>query len=128
MATRTIRLSQTLSPFGVGAIYDYRGESLIACDISRWGGRGERIRSERLELALGVEQLKTAPSQTTLWGTAPPLPYFRFPQWLFCPRCRKMVRWSTTDEEAALSRPVQSDTSEPSLSRCALSWCARTGI
>jgi hypothetical protein len=98
MTTRTIRLSQTLSPFGVGAIYDFRGESLVACDISRWGGRGHRIRSDRLERALNVQQLKTAPSQVSLWGTAPPIPYFRFPQWLFCPRCRRMVRWSTKDE------------------------------
>ena len=99
MTNRTIRLSQTLSPFGVGAIYDYRGESLIACDISRWGGRGERIRSQRLEHALGVEQLKMPPSQTSLWGTAPPIPYFRFPQWLFCPRCRRMTQWSPRNEE-----------------------------
>ena len=99
MTNRTIRLSQTLSPFGVGAIYDYRGESLIACDISRWGGRGERIRSQRLERALGVEQLRMPPSQISLWGTAPPIPYFRFPQWLFCPRCRRMVYWTPKSEE-----------------------------
>lgn len=33
---RTTRLSQTISPFGVGAILDIEGESLMAADVSLW--------------------------------------------------------------------------------------------
>ena len=51
---RTIRLSQTVAPFGVGAIYDIRGESLAAVDTRRWGGAGERLVLDRLAEELGV--------------------------------------------------------------------------
>lgn len=97
---RGIRLSQTLVPFGVGAIYDLRGESLVGCDISYWKGSGQRIRSKRLAAALGVEGFRSAPSHTSLFSNSAgaTVPYFRFPQWLFCQRCRSMVRWTTKME------------------------------
>ena len=50
---RKIRQSQTIVPFGVGAIFDFKGESLVGCDTFRWGARGETIQSERLAAALG---------------------------------------------------------------------------
>ena len=61
---RKIRQSQTIVPFGVGAIFDIKGESLVGCDIFRWGARGETIQSERLAAALGakyyrLEELKS---------------------------------------------------------------------
>jgi hypothetical protein len=91
---RSVRLSQTLVPFGVGAIYDLMGESLIACDIGYWKGRGEPVRLERLEKELGVDGFRSAPSHTSLFaGSSKGIPYVRFPQWLFCQRCRTMVRW-----------------------------------
>lgn len=95
MSDRTLRLSQTLVPFGVGAIYDYRGESLVACDISYWKGAGDQIELRRLEEQLGVEMLRAAPSRASLFGgrAGPGVPFLRFPQWLFCPRCRRMTRW-----------------------------------
>jgi hypothetical protein len=92
---RVIRLSQTLVPFGVGAIYDLRGESLIGCDTTYWKGKGQKVRSRRLAAALGVDGFRSAPSQTSLYGSSgPTVPYFRFPQWLFCQRCRGMTKWS----------------------------------
>ena len=59
---RTIRLSQTLAPFGVGAIYDFLGESFVACDSYRWGSHGVRLRAAGLDKALGVKELRSAPS------------------------------------------------------------------
>ena len=56
---RTTRLTQTISPFGVGSIIDVQGESLMAADISTWPiGSTRRIVSRRLELALGVAELR----------------------------------------------------------------------
>ena len=65
---RGVRLSQTLAPIGVGAIYDVRGESLIACDTYLWKNQGQVIRSRRLAEALGVENFRSAPSSTSLYG------------------------------------------------------------
>lgn len=92
---RKLRQSQTLVPFGVGAILDFRGESFVACDTFRWGHRGEPLHSERLAAALGVRGFRSAPTHdSSLWGApSTGVPYARFPSWLFCQSCRRMVRW-----------------------------------
>ena len=91
---RVVRLSQTISPFGVGAIYDFLGESLVACDTSYWAHHGEILRCPRLEDDLGVAQFRSAPaSVSSMWSVRKLLPYVRFPKWLFCPRCRTMYKW-----------------------------------
>lgn len=98
---RKIRQSQTIVPFGVGAIFDFKGESLVGCDTYRWGARGETIQSERLAAALGVAQFRAAPAiDSNAW--APPtagVPYARFPSWLFCQHCRRMTRWRRSLEQ-----------------------------
>ena len=92
---RTLRLTQSVVPFGVGAIYDVFGESFAGCDISMWGGRGRTINSAALKQQLGIAGLKAAPSLDELrYG----IPYVRFPRWLFCQRCRTLFEWSRSDE------------------------------
>ena len=91
---RSVRLSQTISPFGVGAIYDVLGESFVACDTTLWRARGERIVLNRLARALSVEHFRLAPVKPDFGsgGSASGIPYMRFPEWLFCSRCRNMQR------------------------------------
>jgi len=97
---RTIRLSQTVAPFGVGAIYDIRGESLVAVDTTRWGGMGERVTLDRLAQDLGVEGFRSAPARWDQFSTSGPrLTFVRFPRWLFCPACRRMTFWRSSDME-----------------------------
>ncbi|RAY10645.1 hypothetical protein DPM19_34360 [Actinomadura craniellae] len=98
---RKIRQSQTIVPFGVGAIFDFKGESLVACDTFRWGPRGERIQSERLAAVLGVKEFRAAPAVASNAWAAPSsgVPYSRFPSWLFCQQCRRMTRWSRGQEQ-----------------------------
>ena len=98
---RKIRQSQTIVPFGVGAIFDFKGESLVGCDIFRWGPRGETIQSERLAAALGVAQFRAAPAvDSNAWAPSTAgVPYSRFPTWLFCQQCRRMVRWRRSLEQ-----------------------------
>lgn len=96
---RTIRLSQTVAPFGVGAIYDLRGESLVAVDTTRWGGMGERIVLDRLAEELEVKGFRAAPARWDQFSTSGPrLVYSRFPRWLFCPACRRMTFWKSEME------------------------------
>ncbi|RUP31936.1 DrmB family protein [Mycobacterium sp. SMC-16] len=98
---RKIRQSQTIVPFGVGAIFDIKGESLVGCDIFRWGARGETIQSERLAAALGVAQFRAAPAvDSNAWAPSTAgVPYARFPTWLFCQHCRRMTRWTRALEQ-----------------------------
>ena len=97
---RTMRLSNTVSPFGVGAILDVLGESLMGVDISEWDyDRTTPIPFPRLERALGVHKLRSAPSVPSYPSTATPgIPYQRFPRWLFCQNCRRMRRMQSNDE------------------------------
>lgn len=91
-AERKIRRAQTISPSGVGAIIDVVGESFVAEDISRWGRR-EVLRAPRIAARFGIAELRTPPA------VGKGLPFYRFPRWLFCGRCRTMTWWSPAREK-----------------------------
>lgn len=93
MTVRKVRRSQIISPFGPGAIIDLVGESFVVEDAGRWRGPHVPIDFPRLASYLGIDLL-AAPSPRL------PLPYYRFPQWLFCPACRHMSRWLPKQEAA----------------------------
>lgn len=98
--TRSIRRSATVSPFGVGAIYDFGDESFVAMDIFHWKNHGEKIRLPRLETELGISHFLMAPVVRERFSPyTKKVPYHRFPQWLFCPSCRSMIRWSYKKEQ-----------------------------
>jgi len=89
-----LRLSEIVSPFGVGAIVDVRGESLIAPDTSWWDKKyAPEISCDRLLRRLGAGVLREAPSHA---GPAaketPALTYWRFPAWRFCEQCGKVSK------------------------------------
>ena len=87
-----LRLSETVSPFGVGAIVDIRGESLIAPDTSWWDKQfAPQIHCQRLSRRLGDSTLREAPTHAGRAGkdTKAQL-YWRFPAWRFCERCTKL--------------------------------------
>ena len=103
--TRSIRRSATVSPFGVGAIYDFGDESLVAMDTYYWQGHGDKIRLPRLENELGVSHFLMAPVVRERFSSyTNKVPYHRFPQWLFCPSCRRML-WLDKSREKAGEHP-----------------------
>lgn len=95
MTVRKVRRSQIISPFGPGAIIDLVGESFAVEDAGRWRGPRVPVEFPRLASYLRVDSL-AAPSPSPRW----PIPYYRFPQWLFCSGCRRMSRWSYAKEVA----------------------------
>jgi hypothetical protein len=92
MTNRKVRRSQIVGPFGPGAIIDLVGESFVAEDAGNWQGRPELVDFPRLASYLGVRGLRTPRANS-------PLPYYRFPRWLFCTSCRRMIQWSTRQEQ-----------------------------
>lgn len=87
-----LRLSETVTPFGVGAIVDVLGQSLIAPDTSWWDLKfAPEISCERLLARLGPGVLRQAPAHSgrAAKDTAHLL-YWRFPAWRFCERCTKL--------------------------------------
>ncbi|MEU9687660.1 DUF1998 domain-containing protein [Amycolatopsis japonica] len=92
MTGRKLRRAQIVTPFGPGAIIDLVGESFVAEDAGRWRGKPQEVPFARLASRLRVNYLRTPrPGEQ--------LPYFRFPQWLFCSNCRRMVLWRSHEEK-----------------------------
>lgn len=95
-----LRLSETVSPFGVGAIVDVRGESLIAPDTSWWDRKtAAEISCDRLVAQLGGGVLRQAPTHAGRAGTeTASLLYWRFPAWRFCERCGRLSQLTSIDK------------------------------
>ncbi|MEU9232501.1 DUF1998 domain-containing protein [Streptomyces subrutilus] len=112
-----LRLSETISPFGVGSIVDVRGESLMAPDTSWWDKRFAReISCERLMARLGSGILRQPPTHANRAGkNTPALLYWRFPAWRFCERCdrlskltgKKQGKWSNTCDCGGMLVPMR---------------------
>lgn len=96
MSDKRLRRSQIISPFGPGAIIDLVGESFVAEDAGRWPSRADEVDFRRLANLLRVGALQTPRAGAEL-------PYTRFPRWLFCPRCRRMVKWQTGMEKRGVA-------------------------
>jgi len=92
------RSSQLISPFGPGSIIDIGEESLILMDISQWPRNLDEIKLERLTKEAGVWALKKPPVLKSRFEEANSynsLMTTRFPKWMFCSRCRSLVKWKT---------------------------------
>jgi hypothetical protein len=115
------RKSQGVVPFGVGAIIDFADESLMAAGLDAWpiewadpAGKAAMLRTcrvvdgrlaARLSADLGrrIDYFLT-PNEAPELGVfgvqarpdRQPMPFVRFPQWYFCPRCRKLkkIAWN----------------------------------
>jgi hypothetical protein len=99
---RSIRLSETVSPFGPGAVVDILGESFMVPTGDHWPPARllQPVICDPLAARLGVDELWAAPSQPDGEASrAPGLEFRRFPAWLFCQECRAMTRWGRSDEK-----------------------------
>lgn len=126
MAGRSeFRVSQGIVPFGVGAVTDFPDESLMMAGLDAWpfemsaGPKRDAIRENTMvldgRLARRLSANLKRPIQFFLSPTIGPddrnlfdaasaetsgretMPFVRFPNWHFCPRCRhlKHVPWNT---------------------------------
>lgn len=112
-----LRLSETISPFGVGSIVDIRNESLLAPDTSWWDKKfAQEVSCDRLMARLGSGVLKQPPTHAGRAGKdTPALLYWRFPAWRFCERCDKLSKltgkkkgkWSNACECGGLLVPMR---------------------
>ncbi len=110
---RIIRRVAAVSPFGTGAIWEDNRQSFIAMDISRWPkNAGMSIELDRLALDLQVTSFRAPPRQNR--KTPEPLPFYRFPEFLFCPSCRSLDKYSF---ELGEDRPI-----------CSNDRCARSAL
>lgn len=95
MSNRFTRRSQSVVPFGVGSIVELEDDAVMAAGLESWPREAEQIRDERLATRLGVEYFRVPPPKPDsngIPGRMAPMPYVRFPQWHFCPRCRFLTK------------------------------------
>jgi len=90
---RSIRISQGMTTFGVGAIYGLGEESFINTDIKKWIASPDQkveIKFPRLAKKLNVEKFMYPKPASGYGHHHAKLKFMRFPSWLFCPICRSM--------------------------------------
>lgn len=98
MARKTIRRSQAVVPFGVGAIVDLPHESLMSAGLDMWPDSPRcPISDDRLARRLGVQYFRAPPPAPREEHAGAYLPFVRFPLWHFCPRCRSLAPHGWTE-------------------------------
>ena len=112
----SLRFSQATSTYGTGAMVDFKEQTLMAAAPEFWKQYIE-IHDERLEDLLNVEKFCLPPDKDMLSG----IPFVRFPQWYFCPRCRILKPLKEWEKEyRPKKRTEQTEMVIPTCSECNL--------
>lgn len=110
-----MRRTQLISPFGVGAITDFRNDEALMCaGLDVWftaaGGAPPetlKFREERLQQRLGVEFFVRPPEfSDSEGGPRIRVPHVRFPQWHYCPRCFRMAKATLFGDQPRCDSPA----------------------
>lgn len=83
-----VRASQSVLQYGVGAMVDFRDRTLMTAAPEYWGSSVARIHDERLEKILHVDYFGKPGDKDDI-KFAEGISYVRFPEWYFCPQCRR---------------------------------------
>ena len=86
--THSVRASQAVLQYGVGAMIDFPNQTLMTAAPEYWQEQIVEIHDERLEKVLHVDFLGL-PGSSDDPNCREGISYARFPEWYFCPKCRK---------------------------------------
>lgn len=92
-----VRRGQLISPFGIGAMIDFPGESVMVAGLDEWPDDVcPEVHDERLATRLSVEKLRLPPAKPDDSGEGAEVPAVRFPLWHQCPRCKSLfeLKWN----------------------------------
>jgi len=99
--THSVRAAQAVLQYGVGAMVDFPDQTLITAAPEYWIDTA-RIYDDRFARALGVD-----------WFAMPTeISYARFPEWYFCPKCRKfqpLKQWIVEYRKQVNSKKLELD-------------------
>jgi len=79
----SVRASQAILQYGVGAMVDFQDQTLMTAKPESWENTA-CIHDERLEKQLDVTHFRGFSTDREY----PMVSYVRFPRWYFCPKCR----------------------------------------
>lgn len=91
--SHAVRASQAVLQYGVGAMVDFPDQTLMTAAPESWTSDNgilqvDKINDERLENLLNVDYFGIPASKDDK-GIFDGISYVRFPEWYFCPKCRK---------------------------------------
>ena len=89
----SVRRSQLITTYGVGALVALESESFVVKGIDWWDVEGPDVHEPRLERQLGVSGFVAPPASEN----GNDVPVSRFPRFYYCPECR------TLDEHGQLT-------------------------
>ena len=106
--THSVRASQAVLQYGVGAMVDFPDQTLMTAAPEYWREGVVQIHDERLEKALHVDYFGMPGSKDIKDGIA----YARFPEWYFCPKCRRfqpLKKWVEEYQRKAKTYAKEND-------------------
>lgn len=84
----SVRASQAVLQYGVGAMVDFKDRTLMTAAPEYWHDSVSKIHDQRLENILKVEYFgKPGDKDDVKYSNG--ISYVRFPEWYFCPSCRR---------------------------------------
>nr|WP_320026395.1 DUF1998 domain-containing protein [uncultured Acetobacterium sp.] len=86
--THSVRAVQAVLQYGVGAMIDFPDQTLMTSAPEYWAEKVIKIHDERLEKALKVDYFGTPGGKDEVQFSEG-ISYVRFPEWYFCPKCRR---------------------------------------
>jgi len=99
--THSVRAAQAVLQYGVGAMVDFPDQTLITAAPETWS-ETRRIFDDRFAKALGVDYF-ALPTKIS---------YSRFPEWYFCPKCRRfqpIEKWIFEYKKLASKKATDND-------------------
>lgn len=84
------RATQSILQYGVGAMVDFPDQTLMTAAPEFWANSVTEIHDSRLEKALGVKYFGMPGTSAGNGMTKEGISYVRFPEWYFCPVCRRL--------------------------------------
>lgn len=99
--THSVRAAQAVLQYGVGAMVDFPDQTLITAAPEVWT-ETQRIYDDRFAKALGVDYFAMPTN----------ISYSRFPEWYFCPKCRKfqpISKWISEYQKRSKAKVLEGD-------------------
>jgi len=109
--THAVRASQAVLQYGVGAMIDFPDQTLMTAAPEYWSETVVKIHDERFERALKVHYFGM-PGGKDRDEFREGISYVRFPEWYFCPRCRKfqpIQKWYAEYRQKASPKNLDND-------------------
>lgn len=109
--THSVRASQAVLQYGVGAMIDFPNQTLMTAAPEYWQEQVVQIHDERLEKVLRVDDFGLPGGQDDP-HCREGISYTRFPEWYFCPKCRRFQPihdWVSDYKESATQKRLNSD-------------------